>query len=39
MANKDYCYYKVKKAHKVFPSRYAGFAISKCRKKNKKKQK
>ena len=29
---KDYCYRKVKKKFKVFPSRYAGFALSKCRR-------
>jgi hypothetical protein len=29
---KDYCYYKVKKQYKVFPSAYASGAIAKCRK-------
>jgi hypothetical protein len=32
MANKDACYYKVKKRYKVFPSAYASGAIAKCRK-------
>lgn len=30
---KDYCYRKVKKKFKVFPSRYAGFALARCRRK------
>ena len=30
---KDACYYKAKKAHKVFPSAYASGMIAKCRKK------
>ena len=30
---KDDCYYKAKKAHKVFPSAYASGMIAKCRKK------
>jgi len=29
---KDACYYKAKKAHKVFPSAYASGMIAKCRK-------
>jgi hypothetical protein len=29
---KDSCYYKAKKAHKVFPSAYASGMIAKCRK-------
>jgi hypothetical protein len=29
---KDYCYREAKKKFKVFPSRYAGFAISACRR-------
>tara|TARA_R100000544_G_C2225241_1_gene60218 strand:- start:891 stop:1250 length:360 start_codon:yes stop_codon:yes gene_type:complete len=29
---KDNCYYKAKKAHKVFPSAYASGMIAKCRK-------
>ena len=29
---KDDCYYKAKKAHKVFPSAYASGMIAKCRK-------
>jgi len=29
---KDYCYRKVKKKFKVFPSRYAGFALARCRR-------
>ncbi len=33
MALKDACYYKAKKAHKVFPSAYASGMIAKCRKK------
>jgi len=39
MSKKDYCYYKVKKKYKVFPSAYAGGAIAKCRKKQAKKKK
>lgn len=30
---KDYCYRKIKKKFKVFPSRYAGFALARCRRK------
>lgn len=30
---KDACYYKAKRAHKVFPSAYASGMIAKCRKK------
>ncbi len=30
---KDYCYHKVKRQYKVFPSAYASGAIAKCRKK------
>ena len=30
---KDYCYRKVKRQYKVFPSAYASGAIAKCRKK------
>ena len=33
---KDYCYRKIRKKFRVFPSRYAGFALSKCRKALKK---
>lgn len=33
---RDYCYRKVKKKFKVFPSRYAGFALARCRRKLKK---
>ena len=33
MKLKDACYYKAKKAHKVFPSAYASGMIAKCRKK------
>ena len=29
---KDYCYRKIKKKFKVFPSRYAGFALARCRR-------
>ena len=29
---KDSCYYKAKRAHKVFPSAYASGMIAKCRK-------
>jgi hypothetical protein len=29
---KDACYYKAKRAHKVFPSAYASGMIAKCRK-------
>ena len=32
MKLKDACYYKAKKAHKVFPSAYASGMIAKCRK-------
>jgi hypothetical protein len=32
VALKDACYYKAKKAHKVFPSAYASGMIAKCRK-------
>lgn len=32
MKLKDDCYYKAKKAHKVFPSAYASGMIAKCRK-------
>ncbi len=32
LLKKDACYYKVKKAYKVFPSAYASGAIAKCRK-------
>lgn len=32
MSLKDSCYYKAKKAHKVFPSAYASGMIAKCRK-------
>jgi len=32
---KDYCYRKIKKKFKVFPSRYAGFALARCRRKLK----
>ena len=39
MSKKDYCYYKVKKNYKVFPSAYAGAAIAKRRKKRAKKKK
>ena len=38
-SKKDSCYYKVKKAYKVFPSAYASGAIAKCRKKAKAKKK
>lgn len=33
LTKKDYCYHKVKKQYKVFPSAYASGAIAKCRKK------
>ena len=33
---KDYCYHKVKRTYKVFPSAYASGAIAKCRKKRAK---
>ncbi len=36
---KDACYYKAKKAHKVFPSAYASGMIAKCRKNKGKKKK
>ena len=39
MGLKDSCYYKAKKAHKVFPSAYASGAIAKCRKAKGKKKK
>lgn len=29
---KDYCYRKIKKKFRVFPSRYAGFALARCRR-------
>lgn len=32
---RDYCYRKIKKKFKVFPSRYAGFALARCRRKLK----
>jgi len=32
MATKDACYFKVKKAYKVWPSAYASGALAKCRK-------
>ena len=32
MKLKDACYYKAKRAHKVFPSAYASGMIAKCRK-------
>tara|TARA_Y100000004_G_scaffold191610_2_gene250695 strand:+ start:900 stop:1064 length:165 start_codon:yes stop_codon:yes gene_type:complete len=32
-SKKDACYYKAKRAHKVFPSAYASGMIAKCRKK------
>ena len=32
MKEKDACYYKAKRAHKVFPSAYASGMIAKCRK-------
>jgi hypothetical protein len=35
---KDACYYKAKKAHKVFPSAYASGMIAKCRKNKGKKK-
>ena len=38
MALKDACYYKAKKAHKVFPSAYASGMIAKCRKNKGKKK-
>jgi hypothetical protein len=38
-SKKDSCYYKVKKAYKVFPSAYASGAIAKCRKAKAKKKK
>ena len=34
---KDACYYKAKRAHKVFPSAYASGMIAKCRKNKGKK--
>ena len=37
--NKDACYFKIKKAYKVFPSAYASGAIAKCRKAKGKKRK
>lgn len=36
---KDYCYHKVKRQYKVFPSAYASGAIAKCRKNKGKKKK
>ncbi len=36
---KDACYYKAKRAHKVFPSAYASGMIAKCRKKKAGKKK
>lgn len=39
MALKDACYYKAKRAHKVFPSAYASGMIAKCRKNKGKKKK
>ena len=36
---KDACYYKAKRAHKVFPSAYASGMIAKCRKKKASKKK
>lgn len=30
---RDYCYRKIKKKFRVFPSRYAGFALARCRRK------
>lgn len=35
---KDACYYKAKRAHKVFPSAYASGMIAKCRKNKGKKK-
>ena len=35
LTKKDYCYHKVKKQYKVFPSAYASGAIAKCRKKRR----
>ena len=35
---KDYCYHKVKRQYKVFPSAYASGAIAKCRKQRGKKK-
>jgi hypothetical protein len=35
---KDACYYKAKRAHKVFPSAYASGMIAKCRKNKSKKK-
>jgi len=29
---KDYCYRKIRKKFRVFPSRYAGFALARCRR-------
>jgi hypothetical protein len=37
MKLKDACYYKAKRAHKVFPSAYASGMIAKCRKNKGKK--
>jgi len=36
-SKKDACYFKIKKAYKVFPSAYASGAIAKCRKAKSKK--